>query len=394
MRLLQRKEDGSLVLTRFVKEEELPLYAALSHTWIGEDDEVTFDDMMSGRSRRKSASYEKIKFCAKQAAQDGLQYFWVDTCCINKNSSQELQEAIASMFHWYSTATKCYAYLSDVSMSREDAEKAVLQRPWEAAFRGSRWFTRGWTLQELLAPRSVEFYSAEGMKLGDKLSLQQCIHEVTGIPLEALRGEPLANFTIAERLSWAQNRQTTRREDKAYSLLGLFAIFMPLIYGEGDHALTRLQEEIGRKQQDRIRLDYLLDLLPTAPSAAFNSLDNQYGPTCLPDTRVELLQEIARWAEGSSDECIFWLNGIAGTGKSTVARTVARIWYDRGHLGGSFFFSRGGGEVSNADMLFTTLASQLASQIPSAKRYICEAILEHKSIAHRSLRDPVGPTHR
>lgn len=388
MRLLQRKDDGSFALTHnFVREDEVPKYAALSHTWLAESEEVSFDDMMNGKAQRKTTGYEKIRFCGERAAKDGLQYFWVDACCINKLSSQELQEAITTMYQWYRKATRCYVYLTDVSVTEDEVDNSVSSQPWEAAFRKSRWFTRGWTLQELLAPTSVEFYSVQCTRLGDKKSLQQCIHEVTGIPHEALQGESLANYTVAARMSWAENRRTTRKEDKAYSLFGIFAIFMPLMYGEGDHAFIRLQEEIDKKHAEGVKLDYLLDTLPTTPSAAFNSLDNQYGPTCLPNTRVELLRDITEWADGSGDRCIFWLNGIAGTGKSTVARTIARTYYDRRNLGGTFFFSRGGGDASHADRLFTTLASQLASHIPSARRHICKAIMEHKGIPQHSLRD-------
>lgn len=329
MRLLRRETNGSFALTHnFIKEDEVPEYAILSHMWRAESEEVNFDDMMSGKAQQKTAGYGKIRFCSERAAEDGLQYFWVDTCCINKLSSQELQEAITAMYQWYRKATRCYVYLTDVSVEEDEMDNSVHSQPWEAAFRRSRWFTRGWTLQELLAPTSVEFYSVQGTRLGDKQSLQQCIHEVTRIPPEAFQGGSLANYTVAERLSWAENRQTTRKEDKAYSLLGIFAIFMPLMYGEGDYAFIRLKEEIDKKHAERVKLDDLLDTLPTVTSAAFNSLENQYAPMCLPNTRVELLRDIMKWADGSDDRCIFWLNGIAGTGKSTIARTIARTYYD------------------------------------------------------------------
>jgi hypothetical protein len=219
------------------------------------------------------------------------------------------------------------------------------------------------------------------------MSLKDYIYEITRISPRALRGDELITFSVEERLSWAENRQTKRKEDKAYSLLGIFAIFMPLMYGEGDHAFTRLQREIHGKHAEIAALDYLPFKLPTAPQAAFNSFDNQHGATCLADTRVELLQEITEWANGLDRRCIFWLNGMAGTGKSTVARTIARMYHDRGNLGASFFFSRRGGDVGLADKLFTTLASQLAMKIPSTRRYISEAILEHTDIAVQSLRD-------
>jgi hypothetical protein len=139
------------------------------------------------------------------------------------------------MFRWYRNAVKCYVYLSDVSTTCEPA------------FWASRWFKRGWTLQELLAPTSVEFFSREDKRLGDKRTLEQQIHEITGIAVSALQGSPLSQFGVDERLSWAENRQTAREEDEAYSLLGIFDVYMPLIYGEGrDNALVRLREEINK----------------------------------------------------------------------------------------------------------------------------------------------------
>ena len=387
MRLLQLKSDGSFELTDDLEDNNIPKYAILSHTWLADDDEVRFEDLVEGNAHRKAAGSHKIKFCGEQAAKDGLDYFWVDTCCINKSSSAELQEAIMSMFLWYRNATKCYVYLADVSVPEDVVINQVPPYPWESDFRSSRWFTRGWTLQELIAPASVDFFSAQGIRLGDKRSLEHYIYEITGIPHQALRGDALGQFSVVERLSWAENRQTKRKEDKAYSLLGIFAIFMPLMYGEGDYAFTRLQEEIDKKHTENAKLDHLLSKLPTTPQAAFNSLENQHGSTCLSNTRVEILQDITEWADGLDERCIFWLNGIAGTGKSTVARTIARSYHDRGNLGASFFFSRGGGDVSLADKLFTTLASQLAAKIPCVRRYICEAIMEHQDIALHSLRD-------
>ncbi|KAH8588849.1 hypothetical protein B0O99DRAFT_727067, partial [Bisporella sp. PMI_857] len=152
------------------------------------------------------------------------------------------------MFRWHQNAVKCYVYLLDVSTKRQKASDLSTEYTWAPAFRSSKWFTRGWTLQELLAPSpgSVEFFSQEGDRLGDKRSLERQIHAITGIPLPALRGAPLSQFDIEDRLSWAEDRQTTRKEDKAYSLLGICNVFMPLIYGEGEkNAFRRLREELG-----------------------------------------------------------------------------------------------------------------------------------------------------
>jgi len=243
MRLLQYNNDGDFSLTDDLADHILP-YAILSHRW--EAEEVTFKDMMDGTGRNK-AGYRKMQFCGERARRDGLQYFWIDTCCIDKSNSTELAKAINSMFRWYKNAAKCYAYLSDVWARKRKASDRFSEYTWESAFRGSRWFTRGWTLQELLAPRSVEFFSQEGERLDDKRTLERQIHERTGIAVSALQGTPLSQFGVDERLSWAENRQTTCEEDEAYSLLGIFNVYMPLIYGEGkEHALLRLREEIDK----------------------------------------------------------------------------------------------------------------------------------------------------
>jgi len=206
---------------------------------------------MDGTGKSK-AGYDKIRFCGEQARRDGLQYFWVDTCCIDKSDSAELSEAINSMFRWYRNAAKCYVYLSDVSITKRKASNQFSKFTWESALPASRWFTRGWTLQELLAPGSVEFFSQEGKRLGDKRTLERLIHEITGIAIPALRGTSLSEFGVDERLLWAVTRQTTREEDKAYSLLGIFDIYMPLMYGEGtDNALKRLRNGMDNRSKGK-----------------------------------------------------------------------------------------------------------------------------------------------
>lgn len=252
MRLLQLNSSGEFSLTEDY-HEDVPQYAILSHTWGKDADEVTFDDFMTGASMSNKTGYRKIQFCGEQAAKDGLQYFWVDTCCINKSNYTELSEAINSMFRWYRDAAKCYVYLSDVS-TQSNTEESFSRSTWKSEFRHSRWFTRAWTLQELISPGSVEFFSREGERLGDKRSLEQSLHEITGIPIEVLRGNPLTQFSAENRMLWAVARTAKRKEDEAYCLLGIFDVYMPLIYGEGkENAFIRLKEQISKRSKGKFR---------------------------------------------------------------------------------------------------------------------------------------------
>jgi hypothetical protein len=136
-----------------------------------------------------------------------------------------------------------------------------------------------------------------------------------------------------------------------------------------------------------LALDDALNRLPYAESAPYNSYAKQHEPTCLPDTRVDILRKIYEWVDGLEMSCIFWLSGLAGTGKSTIARTVAQNYSKKEALGASFFFSRGGGDVSHAGKFVTSIAIQLANNVPNLKRHICEAIENRSDIASRSLSD-------
>lgn len=248
MHLLYYDENHEPALIKRVGRD-IPPYAILSHTWGPDDEEITFKDVKKKRGKDKSG-FKKVEFCLQQAANDGLQYCWVDTCCIDKSSSAELSEAINSMFSWYRNAVKCYVFMTDVSVLGLGSSN----------FGQSRWFTRGWTLQELIAPPVVEFYSFKGTFIGDKRELEEKISLVTGISVEALRGRNLYRFEVDERLSWAEKRQTSREEDAAYSLLGIFDIYMPILYGEGGRkAMIRLRKAIEEsldEPQDP-PLDYL-----------------------------------------------------------------------------------------------------------------------------------------
>jgi tetratricopeptide (TPR) repeat protein len=240
MRLLHFDTPGKLILTDF-RGKLIPPYAILSHRW--SDSEALIEDISNENYKEKEEGYRKLQFCAVQAAQDGLQYFWIDTCCIDRWDNNERSKAINSMFQWYRNASRCYVFLSDVSMSA--VTETLPCSDWEASFRASAWFTRGWTLQELITPVSVEFFSCEGRRIGDKTSLNQLLHEITDIPPAALRNRPLNEFETSTRRGWAKNRKTTEEEDIVYCLLGLLGISMPTAYGEGqESAQERLQDEI------------------------------------------------------------------------------------------------------------------------------------------------------
>ncbi|KAH7163123.1 heterokaryon incompatibility protein-domain-containing protein [Dactylonectria estremocensis] len=249
MRLL----NTQTLAVEFFAGNDVPGYAILSHTW-GKD-EVTLDDVQksSHAEMLSRERYSKLRGSCEIATSFGLDYIWIDTCCIDKSSSAELSEAINSMFRWYAESTVCIAYLEDVG-------GASNSNGTHSEFKESRWFTRGWTLQELIAPSKVIFYGDCWVLLGNRDSLKKDIEEVTRIPEEVLeanpqskssRDEKLRQLSIAEKMNWAARRETTRSEDAAYCLLGLFDIHMPLLYGEGQkNAFKRLQEEIIKSTDD------------------------------------------------------------------------------------------------------------------------------------------------
>ncbi|KAH7089856.1 heterokaryon incompatibility protein-domain-containing protein, partial [Paraphoma chrysanthemicola] len=227
-----------------------PPYAILSHTW--SDSEVTYDDMLTGNGTKK-LGWRKIEETCRQAREDGLQYAWVDTCCINKESSSELSESINSMFRWYREAAICYAFLQDARRTASTGQDVLELWP---NFQRARWFRRGWTLQELLAPAGeFRFYGEDWQLIGTREELAIAISQATDIDRDAIYGRASAGYirhaSIARKMSWASNRETTREEDIAYSLLGLFDVNMPLLYGEGgSRAFERLQEEIIKRGTD------------------------------------------------------------------------------------------------------------------------------------------------
>src|SRR3569833_605988 len=258
MHLLHIREgdaaDGSSPLSFFLEYHigVITPNTILSHRWGALADEVTFQDMAGGGgggggfAGKSKKGYQKLEQFCLTALEYGLDYAWIDTCCIDKSSSAELSEAINSMYVWYEEARVCFAYLEDVP--RDDDPRAR-----DSRFRRSAWFTRGWTLQELVAPSHVFFFAGDWSPrpLGDRSSLADIITDVTKIPKDVLVDRSrLSTFSIAQKMSWASRRQTTRVEDEAYSLMGLRCVSMPTIFGEGRRAVIRLQDEIMRNGHD------------------------------------------------------------------------------------------------------------------------------------------------
>lgn len=215
---------------------------------------MTFDDVINNRGQDKD-SYLKIRFLCNQALEDAIDWAWLDTACINKDSSSELSEAINSMFRWYNKAKYCYAYLVDIGeevLWHNPDHHVLTHTPWISQIAASKWFTRGWTLQELLAPREVKFYGKKWNFIGDRDDLAPVLARIAGIRESVLKAPAkcISQCSIAEKMSWASSRETSRIEDRAYCLLGIFEVNMPMLYGEGERAFLRLQEEIIRSTDD------------------------------------------------------------------------------------------------------------------------------------------------
>ncbi|CAK1363344.1 Vegetative incompatibility protein HET-E-1 [Cercospora beticola] len=237
MRLL--RTDSGLLEEKNEYVEDFK-YAILSHTWLrqSEGEEVLFADLTDMTKARQKAGWKKLEFAIAQAAKEGLQYVWIDTCCINKESSAELAEAINSMYRWYQKSEICYVYLDDYQDS--------------ASMGDCRWFKRGWTLQEMIASPNLLFFDESGESIGHLSDLIQQVSAITGVHQDLLSGQrSLSTFSIAQKMFWAANRETARIEDRAYSLLGIFDISLPVIYGEGSRAFQRLQEELIRVYNDQ-----------------------------------------------------------------------------------------------------------------------------------------------
>lgn len=365
MRLLHRNKTGGVSLTEDLDDAALPAYAILSHTWGADAEEVVFKDLATGTGKDKPG-YKKIRFCGERAALDGLEYFWIDTCCINKSNKAELSHAINSMFRWYQKAAQCYVYLSDVSTKKRKAREEGSGSTWEPAFRASKWFTRGWTLQELLAPSVLRFFSCEGELLGNKMLLAQQIHEITGIPKSAIEGMRLSRFPVEERLSWIQHRQTKLEEDKTYSLLGILDVYIAPFYGEGTaSAFQRLLKELDKL--DRCIHDVRLT-------------DPRDDKKRIVDTKGGLLEGSYRWVLDHSSfkqwrsdprSRLLWIKGDPGKGKTMLLCGATEELGKSSYENLSFFFCQGtSSNLNNATAILRGLLYLLVSQQPSLASHL------------------------
>ncbi|PMD44493.1 HET-domain-containing protein [Hyaloscypha variabilis F] len=254
MRLINVGSEQGFFFEEF-NEPAIPKYAILSHTW--EKQELSYAEasamfLTSMVPYTPRAGFEKLSRFANEARMLKLDYIWIDTCCIDKSSSAELSEAINSMYRWYHNATHCCIYLADVPPQPDNVHLPAVWSKYQKSIMQSRWLTRGWTLQELLAPRTqCRFYSMDWQLMGLIEDVTQAVSRETGIPMEAITCFRPERWSVAQKMSWAARRRTARIEDRAYSLLGLFNVNMPLIYGEGNSAFRRLQEEILKSSTDQ-----------------------------------------------------------------------------------------------------------------------------------------------
>ncbi|KAM7209854.1 Heterokaryon incompatibility protein (HET) domain containing protein [Rhypophila decipiens] len=373
MRLLERDHTGEFRLTKHLPNDqisEIPPYAILSHTW--GDEEVLFRDLAGGTAKNKpGAGYAKIQFCGEQAERDGLRYFWVDTCCIDKSDAGELQHALNSMFQWYRNAAKCYVYLAEVSTPKREADGSSKRH---LNLRDCRWFTRGWTLQELIAPAIVEFFSKEGERLGDKKSLEKEIHNITGIPRRVLQGSPLSDFSITERMKWIEKRNTKYEEDKVYSLFGIFDVHMPILYGEGkEKAFDRLQEKIDKNSH---RLAKLWPADPRDPRHEKERIELAKGGLLADAYRwVFDNPDFKRWRQ-LSESRLLWIKGDPGKGKTMLLCGIINelerpITVNGGNLA-YFFCQATDSRINNATSVLRGLIYVLVQRQPRLLSHLPE----------------------
>ncbi|QIX01375.1 hypothetical protein AMS68_006892 [Peltaster fructicola] len=384
MRLLYVDEQGRFVLTDDL-HDNIPRYAILSHTWSDDGDEVTYQDILQGKGQEKEG-YAKLCFCRDRGKEAGIQYFWVDTCCIDKASESELATSIRSMFRWYAESAVCWAYLIDVSSGKRNSDGS---QGWHDTLRTCRWFTRGWTLQELLAPKELHFYARSGY-LGNRSTLCQIIHEITGIDAGALQGQPLDTYPHLHRLGWAAARVTKIAEDRAYALLGICDISMGPRYGEGyEHARRRLESKIVKRfgtralerieppagfsmhqqtRQDEHRQRVLEMLKFDAMESRRTTIKKALDKTCswVLDTasyKAWMQPDVVREHHG-----FLWIKGKPGAGKSVLMKFLDDHVHSKkldSDIVISFYFSARGEELERTLLgMYRSLSVQLLEAVP------------------------------
>ncbi|KAL4069061.1 hypothetical protein J3A83DRAFT_4053854, partial [Scleroderma citrinum] len=223
---------------------EPPPYAILSHSWCTGDTHRFHEIESLGIANKPE--YYKADMCCKLALEDGLNFVWIDTCCADAKSSAAFTEALNSAYAWYQNAEVCYVYLDDVD-GTEDPEAE------DSTFRRCKWFKRSWTLQELLAPENLFFFASNWSMIGTKAGLANVISSMTGIHCDALLyPKRIPFFSVAARMSWACGRKSSKGEDRVYSLMGLFGVHLPILYGEGARkAFLKLQHKIIKTSDDQ-----------------------------------------------------------------------------------------------------------------------------------------------
>lgn len=394
MRLITRREDTTSFELQEFFDQTIPPYAILSHTW-GKD-EATYQDFVSGHGPSKEG-YIKIEKTYDLASQAGIEYLWVDTCCIDKTSSAELTEAINAMFAWYARAQVCYAYLNDFDSEDLDA------RPLANAL----WWSRGWTLQELIAPVDVQFYDKAWRCFGTRAELNKKLEIITGIPADVLKKAQLGDrlraiqdelnkLTVAQRMSWAAKRQTTREEDIAYSILGIFGVNMPMVYGQGSRAFQRLQEEIIKESNDLTILAWkaksaatrgregYAGILATHPSEFENSGSYElpspikFNPTFVMTNKGLQIDANVQKVEGvgadGTQEIIMSLECCSS------ARADHMAWIALKHLGGGVYVRCHADSI----VLVAKTSSKMSKGIIFLSRTVNEATASEVATLHRS----------
>jgi ankyrin repeat protein len=340
-----------------------PPYAILSHTWSEKnEEEVTYQDLKDGTSKSKL----KLELCRDWTKAAGHEYFWVDTCCIDKRNDAELGYAIRSMWRWYAEAGVCLVYLPDLSKKR----KFYTNADWRDALKDCRWFTRGWTLQELVASGKVEFYARDGY-LGSREDMLPALRSITGINL----GGPLPDH--ATRLSWVTKRVTKRPEDKAYCMLGICDVSLDPRYGEGGHSAWRrlrnaityqygtIAQEVRNLESKEDRRKRILEAL------RFDGLETRRKTIqmALPKTCEWILghSACAKWIK--LEHRFFWIKGKPGAGKSVLIRYLDQHItqrLDNSHaIGLYFYFNARGGQLEKSLLgLYRSLLVQLVDIVP------------------------------